>query len=960
MKSFSIICNTIVALFICILSTSISQANDGDYVLFNSLNADFGIVQNDRVADIYVDKSDHKGVLRAVNNLQADIKKVTGKLATVSNSNHTPDNAALIIVGTIGRSALIDLLVHTQKLDVESLQGQWEAFRIEVIDNPFPQSHPSTKKALVIVGSDKRGTTFGVYDLAEKIGVSPWYWWADVPVKQSKQLYVKHNTHYQTQPKIKYRGIFLNDEAPALTNWVKAKFGEYNHQFYQHIFDLLLRLKANFLWPAMWNNAFSDDDPLNMVLADEYGIVMSNSHHEPMLCADKEWDRRGTGKWDYDVNAENLYQFWQKCAERNKPFESIYTLGMRGQHDTPMSENENIELLEHIVADQRTILSNVFKDREVSDVPQVWTLYKEVQSYYEKGMRVPDDVTLLWSDDNWGNIRRLPTPQERKRKGGAGVYYHFDYVGGPRSYRWINTTPIAKIWEQMALAYQFDAKQIWLTNVGDLKPMEYPTDFFLTYAWDPEAIPKEKLAEYTHEWVKQQFGDKYATQIASILTTYTRHNGRRKPELMDVTTYSQFNYNEADRISVELSDAVDLAERINNTLSDDKKSAYFQLVLHPIKATANLYELYNNVAKNRLYASQGRASANKYAAAAQKNFETDAALKATYHQLNNGRWAHFMDQTHIGYTHWNNPPADVMPWLATSSPANVSDMGVAVEGTANVWPHIDRLVLDQFSPFGQKQRYIDVFNKGLMPFEFSATASKTWVTLSHNKGLLTNDTRILVGVDWANAPKGELSATVFIKGTGWGGATVNISAFNPGNTAVRGFVEADGYVALEAVSAQALGSTDNASWQEIPFHGRTQSSMSAMSKNIDQSIQNYKDAPYLEYDLFLFNQGAVEIQTLVAPSLNFVPTRGLRFAIGFDDEEPIMVDVLENSKQNDWQESVKNGVRYAVSHHNVKQPGAHKLRIYMVDIGVVIQKVIVNTGGLKKSYLGPEQSMWVD
>ena len=301
-------------------------------------------------------------------------------------------------------------------------------------------------------------------------GVSPWYWWADVPPRRHSTLYVKAGRRLLGPPAVKYRGIFLNDEAPCLTGWVNEKFGGYNHQFYTNVFELLLRLKANYLWPAMWDNCFNEDDPLNPKLADEYGIVMGTSHVEPMMRADKEWNRQGhtAAEWNYQKNPETLRRFWTEGLERNKSYENIITVAMRGKVDTPMSESANIALLERIVADQRKIIEQVMRTNATA-VPQLWALYKEVQEYYEKGMRVPDDVTLLWCDDNWGNLRRLPTAEERHRAGGAGIYYHFDYVGGPRNYKWLNTVPIAKVWEQMNLAYRYGADRIWIVNVGDLK-----------------------------------------------------------------------------------------------------------------------------------------------------------------------------------------------------------------------------------------------------------------------------------------------------------------------------------------------------------------------------------------------------------------------------------------------------------------------------------------------------------
>ena len=400
---------------------------------------------------------------------------------------------------------MIDRLIREHKIDVGAVKGKWESTLIQVVERPLP----GVKRGLVIAGSDKRGTIFGIYDLSQQIGVSPWYWWADVPVAHKDALFVKAGRYVQGEPAVKYRGIFLNDEAPSLTNWVNATYGGFNHKFYVKVFELLLRLKANYLWPAMWNSAFNEDDAENPRLADEYGIVMGTSHHEPMLRAQQEWKRHGKGPWDYQTNAAVLDEFWEQGIARNKNYESTITLGMRGDGDMPMTEGANIALLEKIVAEQRKILAANMTPTLASN-PKVWALYKEVQAYYEKGMRVPDDVTLLWCDDNWGNIRRLPTAEERNRPGGAGIYYHVDYVGDPRSYKWINTYQLPKIWEQMNLAYEYGADRIWILNVGDLKPMEVPIEFFLDFARDPKRWNKDQLSEFTKLWAEREFGPEHA------------------------------------------------------------------------------------------------------------------------------------------------------------------------------------------------------------------------------------------------------------------------------------------------------------------------------------------------------------------------------------------------------------------------------------------------------------------
>lgn len=944
-----------VALLLCISCLLFSQGVlglPGNYLAQTPGNTDFALVGKNSQALIQVAAQDHKGVLRAVNSLQQDIVNVSGKTLAISHSEQAKQ---MLIIGTLGNNPLLEQLINSGKLDVSAIAGKWEAFQIQVITKPLP----GVDQALVIVGSDKRGTIYGVFDLAETLGVSPWHWWADVPVVKREQLYIKANTLITDAPKVKYRGIFLNDEQPALTNWVNEKFGDYNSQFYLHVFELMQRLKANFLWPAMWNSAFADDDWQNAVLADEMGIVMSNSHHEPMMRADKEWNRYGKGPWEYSTNRDNIYKFWQEGAKRHKNLESIFTLGMRGQEDEPMSEGDNIELLQQIVADQRTILQETFIDRPVESVPQVWALYKEVQSFYERGMRVPDDVTLLWADDNFGNIRRLPTASERNRAGGAGVYYHFDYVGHPRSYRWINTVPLAKIWEQMNLAWQFQADRIWIVNVGDLKPMEFPTDFFLRMAWNPDAFNANNLQQFATNWAAQQFGTAHAATIAQLIQGYTHHNGRRKPEALEPDTYSIFHYDEANRISAELAQLVATSQQVQQQLPAALHDAYIQLVAHPLEASQAVFELNRAVAMNRLHAAQERATTNYWAEQVQFWFNRDAELTERYHRLGNGRWNHMMSQPHIGYTYWNNPPANMMPVVSLATPLPVADMGVAIEGYEHYWPHSEHLAkplqLDRFYPQGKSQRQIEVFNKGSMPFTYKAVPSAEWIRISHSGGEIKREQQILVSIDWRKVPAGVNEGEIHITGTGWGGARVKVSANNTGAPTGSGFIEADGYIALEAASGKVVGNTKNAWWQEIPGHGRTHSSMSAMTA-LDYQQNDFKNAPYLEYPLYFHSSGSFTLHSIVAPTLDLVPGRGLRFAVALNNNTPQLVDVLADNSQQAWEQSVLDGVRISKSTLEVTKPGAHTLRIYLVDPALVLQKLLIDTGGLKPSYLGPPES----
>jgi len=923
------------------------------YVAYSPQGGAFTLVEDKTCAAISVDDGDYPGVIRAATDLQKDIAAVTGcKPFLLRDRNGLKESA--VIAGTIGHSPVIDELIRNRKIDVSQIALKWESFLTQVVANPLP----GIQRALVIAGSDKRGTIYGIYDLSEQIGVSPWYWWADVPAAHHDDLYITAGTHVQGPPAVKYRGIFLNDEAPSLTGWVHEKFGNYNHEFYTKVFELLLRLKGNYLWPAMWNNSFNEDDPLNPKLADEYGIVMGTSHHEPMLRAQQEWKRHGTGPWDYSCNGEELRKFWEEGIERNKNYESIVTLGMRGDGDMPMSDSANVALLEKIVADQRAILARNFQ-KPLSEVPQDWALYKEVQEYYERGMRVPDDVTLLWSDDNWGNIRRLPTSDERKRSGGAGVYYHFDYVGDPRSYKWLNTIPITKVWEQMNLAYEYGANRIWIVNVGDLKPMEFPIEFFLSLAWDPQGWPKEKISEFTRLWAAREFGSQFAPQIADIVSKYTKYNGRRKPELLDPATFSFVDYQEADRIMAEWRALTAAAEKLYAELPEESRDAFYQLVLFPTKASALVAEIYITAGRNQMYAAQGRASTNDLAMRVRELFQQDATLSQEYnHTLSRGKWDHMMDQTHLGYTFWNQPPVNVMPPVQEVHVPQKADMGIAVEGSYMPWlTTFHETPLPDFDAFNRQHRYIDVFNRGTTAFSFTATPSAPWIIVEPASGTVEKDQRLWISIDWNKVPTGETEGSVSITGPDAHPVSVKLKALKPkelSSTSINGFIEANGYVSIEAEHYTNKVDTVNARWEKIDDLGRTLSSMTIFPVTAD-SVNPPKNSPSLEYRIYLFHSGKIEVEAIIAPTRNFVPGRGLRFGVSFDDDPPQIVDALAHNSVQDWSRSVEDSVR-KVALRLVVAPGYHTLKFWMVDPGLVLQKLVVDTSGVKPSYLGPPES----
>lgn len=621
------------------------DSKKGDLVLYNNKHKNFNIL---------FDSTDNKGVLRAVKNLITDFQKVTGTSPIIVNRS---DKNVKLIVGTLDNSELIKTLVENGDIKAEELKGKREKYIITIVKNALG----SGQSALVIAGSDKRGAIYGVYELSKQIGVSPWYYWADVPVAKRNSIYIKKGIYTDGEPSVKLRGIFLNDEAPCLTGWVRENFGNYNHLFYEKVFELMLRLKGNFLWPAMWNNSFYDDDILNGPLADEMGIIMGTSHHEPCARAQKEWRRYGSGAWNFNTNADALKKFWAEGIKRIKNTEDIITMGMRGDGDEPMGDGTNIALLENIVKEQRKIIAEQTGKGE-NALPQVWALYKEVQDYYDKGMTVPDDVTLLYSDDNWGNLRRLPALDAKPRSGGYGIYYHFDYVGGPRNSKWMNVTQIQKVWEQMNLAWERGVDRIWIVNVGDLKPMEYPITFWMDMAWNPVRFNPDNLYDHTVTFCKEQFGPENATEAARILNTYSKYNARVTAEQLNATTYSLDNYNEFKIVLDDYRNLETAAQKQFDNLPVEFRDSYDQLVRFPVMACANLYEMYYAAAMNQKLASKKDIKANEWADKVKFYFSRDAELMKYYNlAIAGGKWNHMMDQVHIGYTSWNDPRTNIMP-----------------------------------------------------------------------------------------------------------------------------------------------------------------------------------------------------------------------------------------------------------------------------------------------------------
>ena len=633
-----------LALLTCVLVPAFAAES---FVTFQP--QDGALCLTDQKGEMVYDQNDWKGVLIAIDNLKSDLQKVTGR------SNYP------IVIGTLGKSASIDQLAKKKLIDAQQLKGKREKFIITTV-----------KGQLVIAGSDKRGTIYGIYELSQQIGVSPWYDWADVPVEQHEHIYIKEGVYTDGEPAVRYRGIFLNDEAPCLSGWIKENYGGvYNHEFYARVFELVLRLKGNYMWPAMWSSAFYADDPLNMQTADDMGVCMGTSHHEPMAKAHQEWtrNRKEHGAWNYDTNKETLDKFWKSGVERMKHTDDVVTIGMRGDGDEAMGDHADVALLERIVANQRKLIEEA-TGKPAKETPQLWALYKEVQEYYEKGMNVPDDVILLLCDDNWGNVRVLPEQEwnkgtgafSKRHPGGYGMYYHVDYVGAPRNSKFQNVSQIQRMWEQLQLTYTYGVDQLWILNVGDLKPMEFPIDFWFKMAWNPSQFNPSNLMDYTESFCRQQFGEKCAKEAARILNLQCKFAHRRTPEQLSAQTFDLLSGEWKERV-----DEYNLLERDANILRErmpvPNRTAYDELIYTPVRIFANLYNMYHAVAMNKFYADHNDASrAKEWADKIDHHFRRAAELCDDYnHRIAKGKWNHMMDEIYIGYRSWNNPRQNIKP-----------------------------------------------------------------------------------------------------------------------------------------------------------------------------------------------------------------------------------------------------------------------------------------------------------
>ena len=946
----------------------------------------FTLASPRQTAAILYDASDAAVVKRAAELFAADVEAVTGRRPQVTSA--TGETGPAVIVGTVGGSALIRRLSEAGKIDTAPLEGAWERYLIQTVANPLP----GIRKALVIAGSDRRGAAYGLFTLSELIGVSPWYWWADVPVKKHAALHVDAPPTYSQTPSVRYRGIFLNDEDWGLTPWASQTFeperGNIGPRTYAKVCELLLRLKANYLAPAMHPVSTSFNQiPENKLVADTFAIVMGSTHCEPLLLnTASEWDTQTMGPWNYDKNKEGINRVLTQRVRENSPYENVYTLALRGLHDGAMSTtlpmHEKVRMLQQALLDQRQILAENI-DRPVETVPQAFTPYKEVLEIYSNGLELPDDVTIVWPDDNYGYMKRLSGVREQRRTGRSGVYYHVSYLGVPHSYLWFSTTPPSLMYEELRKAYDTTADRLWLLNCGDLKGSEMQVSLFLDMAWDIGRFTADNVVTYPARWLAGIFGEAYYDRLEAMTREHLRLAFPRKPEYMGWgyhwnrfdhnceqltdTDFSFTNYDEAPRRLEAYRKLGARAEALLHEIGDEARPAFYQLVYYPVRGAELMNRMTLGGQRNRWYARQGRAATNAVRDEVQRCYDSLQVITRGYNSLLGGKWNHMMSmrQNYDGVSAYFN-----LPHLATHDAAGAPRLALQVAGEDVTGARAFH-ALPAFDNYLRRTYPVEIYNRGGGTLAWTAHASEPWVVLSKSAGKTADEERITVGIDWEKAPSGNAVPAQIVFRAGEQSEKVLVSLFNPtapSRAELRGiYVENNGCVSIPAAGCHRVRENDRIKITAVEDLGIEGPALQLGDPTAPLQIFRSRDVPCAEYDFYAFDAGSVDVYTYVLPTFPLHADRDFRIGENTNTDTKYSVQIDDGALATPssshveysqvWFESVLRNCAVNKSTLHIDKPGRHTLRIRVGDPGIVLQKIVLDFGGLKRSYLGPQSTL---
>lgn len=946
----------------------------------------FTLASPRQTAAILYDASDAAVVKRAAELFAADVEAVTGRYPRVTSA--AGETGPAVIVGTVGGSALIRRLSEAGKIDTAPLEGAWERYLIQTVANPLP----GIRKALVIAGSDRRGAAYGLFTLSELIGVSPWYWWADVPVKKHAALHVDAPPTYSQTPSVRYRGIFLNDEDWGLTPWASQTFeperGNIGPRTYAKVCELLLRLKANYLAPAMHPVSTSFNQiPENKLVADTFAIVMGSTHCEPLLLnTASEWDTQTMGPWNYDKNKEGINRVLTQRVRENSPYENVYTLALRGLHDGAMSTtlpmHEKVRMLQQALLDQRRILAENI-DRPVETVPQAFTPYKEVLEIYSNGLELPDDITIVWPDDNYGYMKRLSGVREQRRTGRSGVYYHVSYLGVPHSYLWFSTTPPSLMYEELRKAYDTTADRLWLLNCGDLKGSEMQVSLFLDMAWDIGRFTADNVVSYPARWLAGIFGEAYYDRLEAMTREHLRLAFPRKPEYMGWgyhwnrfdhnceqltdTDFSFTNYDEAQRRLEAYRQLGARAEALLHEIGDEARPAFYQLVYYPLRGAELMNRMTLGGQRNRWYARQGRAATNAVRDEVQRCYDSLQVITRGYNSLLGGKWNHMMSmrQNYDGVSAYFN-----LPHLATHDAAGAPRLALQVAGEDVTGARAFH-ALPAFDNYLRRTYPVEIYNRGGGTLAWTAHASEPWVVLSKSAGKTADEERITVGIDWEKAPSGNAVPAQIVFRAGEQSEKVLVSLFNPtapSRAELRGiYVENNGCVSIPAAGCHRVRENDRIKITAVEDLGIEGPALQLGDPTAPLQIFRSRDVPCAEYDFYAFDAGSVDVYTYVLPTFPLHADRDFRIGENTNTDTKYSVQIDDGALATPssshveysqvWFESVLRNCAVNKSTLHIDKPGRHTLRIRVGDPGIVLQKIVLDFGGMKRSYLGPQSTL---
>lgn len=962
---------------VALAQVSLSQNSSGSNV--------FSLVGKKDKACVYYDAQDFEVVKTTAGLFANDVKEVSGQILGVATTKEAPQKNC-IIIGTLGHNEWIDQMIAKKKLDVETLKNRWESYLVQLVRNPLP----GVDKALVIVGSDRRGAAYGLLSVSRTIGVSPWYWWADAPIVKKDQLHLKVDKYISKEPTVKYRGIFINDEDWGLYRWSKRNFekevGNFGPRTYAKVCELLLRLQANYLCPAMHDASMAFHRiPENRVVADRFAIIMGSSHCEPLLFnTASEWKRDKMGEWDYINNKKGVDSVLNARVKECAPFENVYTLALRGLHDRAMNASNDMGdrkdmLQEALMAQRQMLIDAIGKPGE--EIPQAFTPYKEVLDVYDEGLELPDDVTIIWPDDNYGYMKRLSSPKEQKRSGRSGVYYHSSYLGKPHDHLWMNTVSPTLMYEELRKAYDATADRIWLLNAGDIKSCEFAVDYFLTMAFDIDAFNFERAANYRTEWLCGMLGDQYRNEYQDVVNSFYKLAFARKPEFMGWgyqwttdkhgrerntdTDFSLTNYREVDNRLNEYRRIGSIVEKILNNMSDEKqKACFYQSLYYPVKGCELLNRMILDGQRNRWYSIQQRALTKELEKSAKACYDSLEIITNGYNSLLGGKWNHVMTMKQ-GFA----AAYFELPKLRDVELAPTASLGVMAEGEAVLKGLQSFHSLPCFNTYLRQSYYVDVFNKGATPLKWKAAVTNDWILVSKKSGETATEDRIEVSIDWAKVPAGErILGTLDITSDRGEKESVYISVFNPTSPSLAEmdtlFVENNGYVSIDAASFHRKVENDAIKMIIIPNLGCENTAVQLGNPIAPAQRTAGRNTPRLEYDFYTFEQGSVDVYTYVLPTFPISKDRGYagheatnvetKYGVCID-EGPVMTPSTSSFEYAQiWYESVLKNCRINKTTLHIDKPGKHTVKIICGDAGTVLQKVVLDFGGMKRSYMGPQ------